>query len=39
MVTLYAISPEAMTSYSERLSALFADGGAFREICRVTGRH
>ena len=37
MVTLYAISPEAMTSYSERLSALFADGGAFREICRVDG--
>ena len=29
LVTLYAISPEAMTSYSERLSALFAEGDRF----------
>ena len=37
MVTLHAISPEAMTTYSERLSALFAEGNAFREIWRVDG--
>ena len=37
MVTLYAINPEAMTSYSERLSALFADGDAFREVSRIDG--
>src|SRR5882762_3644508 len=32
LMTLHAISPEAMTSYSDRLSALFAEGGTFREI-------
>jgi deferrochelatase/peroxidase EfeB len=32
LVTLHALSPEAMTAYSDRLSALFAEGGAFREI-------
>jgi hypothetical protein len=37
MMTLYALSPEAMTSYSDRLSALFADGNAFREIWRTDG--
>ena len=37
LVTLYAISPEAMTSYSESLSALFAEGDAFREIYRADG--
>ncbi len=37
MVTLHAISPEAITSYSDRLSALFAEGGAFREIWRTDG--
>src|ERR1700730_5477797 len=37
LVTLHAISPEAMTSYSDRLSALFADGDAFREIWRADG--
>ena len=37
LVTLYAISPEAMTSYSERLSALFAEGDAFREIWHTDG--
>jgi deferrochelatase/peroxidase EfeB len=37
MVTLHAISPDAMTSYSDRLSALFADGNAFREIWRADG--
>ncbi len=37
LVTLHAISPDAMTSYSDRLSALFAAGGAFREIWRCDG--
>jgi deferrochelatase/peroxidase EfeB len=37
LVTLHAISPEAMTSYSDRLSALFEDGSAFREIWRCDG--
>jgi deferrochelatase/peroxidase EfeB len=37
LVTLHAIGPEAMTSYSDRLSALFAEGDAFREIWRGDG--
>jgi deferrochelatase/peroxidase EfeB len=37
MVTLHAISPEAMTTYSDRLSVLFAEGNAFREIWRTDG--
>ena len=37
LVTLHAMSPEAMTSYSDRLSALFAEGGAFREVWRADG--
>src|SRR5450631_204984 len=37
LVTLHASSPEAMTSYSDRLSALFAEGDAFREIWRADG--
>jgi deferrochelatase/peroxidase EfeB len=37
LVTLHAISPEAMTTYSNRLSALFADGDAFQEIWRQDG--
>jgi deferrochelatase/peroxidase EfeB len=37
MVTLHAISPEALTTYSERLSALFVQGNAFREIWRIDG--
>lgn len=37
LVTLHAISPEAMTAYSARLSALFAEGDAFREIWRGDG--
>jgi len=37
MVTLHAISSEAMTVYSDRLSALFATGDAFREIWRTDG--
>ena len=37
LVTLHAISPDAMTAYSDRLSALFAEGQAFREIWRTDG--
>ncbi len=37
MLTLHALSPEAMTTYSDRLSALFAEGNAFREISRIDG--
>ncbi len=37
LVTLHALSPGAMTTYSERLTALFADGGAFRETWRQDG--
>ena len=37
LMTLHALSPEAMASYSDRLSALFGDGGAFREIWRKDG--
>jgi deferrochelatase/peroxidase EfeB len=37
LVTLHAISPEALASYSDRLSTLFADRGAFQEIWRGDG--
>ena len=37
LVTLHAISPEAMTSYSDRLCASFAEGDAFRERWRQDG--
>ncbi len=37
MVTLHALSPEAMLAYSDRLSALFAEGNGFREIWRTDG--
>jgi deferrochelatase/peroxidase EfeB len=37
MVTLHAISPAAMQSYTDRLVALFAYGSAFREIWRQDG--
>ena len=37
LVTLHAISPEAMKSYSDRLCAWFAEGNAFREIWRQDG--
>ena len=36
-MTLHAISPEAMKSYSDRLCAWFAEGNAFREIWRQDG--
>jgi deferrochelatase/peroxidase EfeB len=38
LVTLHAISPEAMAGYSDRLVALFAEAGACREIWRGDGR-
>ena len=37
LVTLHAISPEAMASYSDRLCAWLAEGNAFREIWRQDG--
>jgi deferrochelatase/peroxidase EfeB len=37
LVTLHALSPDAMKSYSERLSALFVEQDAFREIWRTDG--
>jgi deferrochelatase/peroxidase EfeB len=37
LVTLHALSPDAMQSYSDLLSALFAEGNAFREIWRIDG--
>jgi deferrochelatase/peroxidase EfeB len=37
LVSLHALSPEAMKSYSDRLSALFVEGGAFREVWRQDG--
>jgi hypothetical protein len=38
LVTLHAISPESMTTYSDRLTTLFAEGDAFREIWRCDGK-
>jgi deferrochelatase/peroxidase EfeB len=37
LVTLHAISPDAMKSYSDRLTTIFAEGNAFREIWRTDG--
>jgi deferrochelatase/peroxidase EfeB len=37
LITLHTLSPDAMKSYSDRLSALLAEGGAFREIWRQDG--
>jgi len=37
LVTLHALSPDAMKNYSDQLSALFAVGDAFREIWRTDG--
>jgi deferrochelatase/peroxidase EfeB len=37
LMTLHAISPEAMETYSARLCALFAEGEAFKEIWRHDG--
>ncbi len=37
LVTLHALIPDAMKSYGDRLSALFAGGNAFRELWRMDG--
>ena len=37
LVTLHAISPEAMAAYNDRLSALFAEGDGFEELSRHDG--
>jgi deferrochelatase/peroxidase EfeB len=37
LVTLHAMSPDAMKTYSDRLSALFAQGDAYQEIWRTDG--
>ena len=37
LVTLHALSPEAMTNYTDKLCAWFAEGDAFREIWRQDG--
>ena len=37
LITLHAMSAQAMTSYTDRLVALSAEGGAFREIWRADG--
>jgi deferrochelatase/peroxidase EfeB len=37
LVTLHAVSPDALATYSDRLTALFAERGAFREIWRHDG--
>ena len=37
LVTLHAMGPEAMTSYTDRLCAWFAEGNAFQEIWRQDG--
>jgi deferrochelatase/peroxidase EfeB len=37
LLTLHTLSPDAMKSYSDRLSALLAEGDAFREIWRQDG--
>lgn len=37
MLTLHAMSPDAMNSYSDRLSAVLAEGDAFQELWRHDG--
>jgi deferrochelatase/peroxidase EfeB len=37
LVTLHAISPEAMATYTDRLTTLFSNGGAFKEVWRQDG--
>jgi deferrochelatase/peroxidase EfeB len=37
LLTLHAISPDALTTHSDRLATLFAEGDAFREIWRHDG--
>ena len=37
LVTLHALGPEALTTYTDRLAALFGQSGAFREVWRRDG--
>ncbi len=37
MLSLYAISPEALVDYSTRLTALFKEGNAFEELWQTDG--
>jgi deferrochelatase/peroxidase EfeB len=37
LLTLHAISPDALSAYSDRLAALFLEAGAYREIWRQDG--
>jgi deferrochelatase/peroxidase EfeB len=37
LVTLHAISPDAMTTYTNRLASLLSEGGAFTEVWRQDG--
>jgi len=37
LVTLHALGPEALTTYTDRLVALFRQAGAFREVWRRDG--
>jgi hypothetical protein len=37
MVTLHALSIDAMATYSDRLTTLFAEGNAFQELWRGDG--
>ncbi len=37
LITLHTLTPDAMSSYSDRLSALLVEGNAFREIWRQDG--
>jgi deferrochelatase/peroxidase EfeB len=37
LLTLHAISPEAMATYTERLTVLFSETGAFSEVWRQDG--
>ena len=37
LVTLHSLGPEALATYTERLVALFGQGGAFREVWRRDG--
>jgi deferrochelatase/peroxidase EfeB len=37
MMALYALSPEAMETYSTRLTALFQEGGSFEQLWHIDG--
>jgi deferrochelatase/peroxidase EfeB len=37
LITLHALGPQALTTYTDRLVGLFGQGGAFREVWRGDG--